>query len=91
METSQKFQTFEKLETTENKLILSKEDKEILLVLLPKFKEIEYYEISEIENLLKTIDAENNNNLHQWKTEIYNAARNGNEEKYLELLKMIEN
>ena len=70
---------------------LSDEDKQILLPLLPQFKKLEVYEVSDIRNLLKNIDIRNNPNLQFWVEEMKNIVRAGNEENYAALINLIEN
>ncbi len=71
--------------------ILLRENRQILYPLLTQFKEFEVYEISSIRQLLSNIDVNNNQNLRHWTQELQNALRAGNEEKYVKLLKLIDN
>jgi hypothetical protein len=68
------------------KLNLSESDKEILKPFVFKLKELEVYESTDVENILKQIDKDNNRNVQNWKEEIENAVYTMNEEKYKELL-----
>ena len=70
---------------------LSASDKQILLPLLSKFKEMEVYEVSSVRNLLKSIDVNSKPTLQHWVIEMQNALRAGNEEMYSELVNQIEN
>ncbi|TAD95165.1 MAG: hypothetical protein EAZ97_15950 [Bacteroidetes bacterium] len=70
---------------------LTDSDKQIVLPLLAELRALEIYEVSDIRNLLKNIDSSNNPNLVHWLDEMKNALRSSNEEKYVELLNLIEN
>ncbi len=69
----------------------SEEDRKTLLVLLSQFRELEVYEVSSIRNLLNYKDISENGHLQFWVDEMQKVLRAGNEEKYAELLNLIEN
>jgi signal transduction histidine kinase len=89
-------QEIEKINHTKTKLIeetslkLTNTDKEILRQYALKLQNLEVYELSDIEKVIDLIDISKSQNLGQWKKEMDNALHTMNQEKYLELIKLIE-
>jgi len=69
-----------------NKNGLTIKDKEVLAPYIPKLKDLEVYDTSEIKALLDKIDIEKSNSLKDWKKEMENTIFVCNEARYIELL-----
>ena len=67
---------------------LSLHEKRKLIALATQFKKIEIYEASKIMELLKNIETDDGENTKIWSANIKQAVFNGNNERYLELLKI---
>ncbi len=74
----------------ETSLKLAKTDKEVLRQYALKLQNLEVYELSDIEKVINLIDISKSQNLGRWKKEMDNALHTMNQEKYLELIKLIE-
>ncbi len=70
----------------ENKLELTKEDKEYLKPYITKLKQLMIYEISELNSIVSTIDNTKNSAIANWVNELKNCIFAMNEEKYNELI-----
>ncbi|MCP4163500.1 MAG: HAMP domain-containing histidine kinase, partial [Deltaproteobacteria bacterium] len=73
-------------EMSSNITILTTEEKIFLKPFILQFKKCEIYEISILRDLLKQIDLSENENINNWKEEMSEAIRSGNEELYRELI-----
>ncbi len=67
--------------------LLTINDKKILEPFVLEIKKYEIYDISVLRELLKEIEAVENERIKVWREEMKNAIRSGNEEKYRELIK----
>lgn len=74
---------------TKKELELKDNERKKLNVFLSEFQDLDVYEYSRLRNLLNMIDAEENENIIQWKQEMGYAITYCNEEKYKKLLQMI--
>ncbi|NJO88981.1 MAG: hypothetical protein HC831_08500 [Chloroflexia bacterium] len=74
----------------ETSLTLEEADKDILRQYALKLQNLEVYELSDIEKVINLIDISKSQNLEKWKIEMDNALHTMNQEKYLELIKLIE-
>ncbi len=67
------------------KICLNTEEKELLMPYIHQLKKTAIYKILELRKILRQINEESDN-IKQWKKEIQNAIRSGNQEKYNNLL-----
>ena len=69
--------------------LLTSDDKKTIEPFVLQLKEYEVYEISILRKLLNKIGHPKNKNIINWKEEVNQAIRNGNDEKYKELINLI--
>ncbi|MBL4624920.1 MAG: hypothetical protein JKY42_07260, partial [Flavobacteriales bacterium] len=73
-----------------NNIKLGKKEKEIIAFFITDFSLISVYHTSENISILSQIQADDNAIISRWKKEVELAVYNCNEEKYIELLKLLE-
>ena len=76
--------TSAQLQTPE--LSLNADDKKTLEPFVLQFRNIEFYEMSELRKLLKQIEVIESENIKIWIEEIRKAIMSGNEDRYMELI-----
>lgn len=67
-------------------LTLTDLDREYLKPFIEQFSELEIYEISNLRDVLKQIQADDRDGLQQWKEELRRAVYTSNDEKYRQLI-----
>ena len=72
------------------KLILSENEKTCLSPFILTMQNLMVYQKSKIKEILNQIKTGDNQNLQKWKEEMNNAIFAMNEEKYAELLNLVE-
>ncbi|HAA17130.1 MAG TPA: hypothetical protein DCE41_37620 [Cytophagales bacterium] len=69
---------------------IAKADRDRILALIPQLRALEVYDAFQIEKVLEEIRAQAQQESHQWVESVINAAYDGNQTRYEELLKQVE-
>lgn len=80
----------DEIEVINEELVLTKEEKLILLPFLKDFKKLDVYDVSQNCEILKRINDNGNNVIKKWKEELESAVFDCNISKFDKLLKLIE-
>lgn len=79
---------FMELESAREDILLHDNEQKLLAPFLIKFNQIEFYETSQLINLLSQIQTIGNEHIKNWKKAMEDAIHNLKEEKYKELIKL---